>query len=578
MNDKKQIGCNLFSLYFPAYDYCLLGCGVEIDITTLLNRYFSEERNREMYSRLDDYSYIGERLTCQITIKLGKFGNFDISEGSSVNKSSRSWLAPHVAEDLWSEHSFKVQKSDSKERDDDVDEDFEGQSDEGCPTGDSSTVDEVAKSTVDKQFKLNVRNISMDNLLVSETEPNTSQDNVSVPSSMKYERKIESGEDEEETCTRRCPVCGKLVQTDGSLTRHLHKAHGIFKWSCDQCDEKFITKRDLRKHVNRNHSDNSSNQCSVCGKVFGADIWLIRHLHKEHGVSKYPCNLCDEKFTRKFDLIKHVNRNHDERPYKCTRCDKRFESEENRKLHEDNHDRKKFECSECGNKLATAQGLRTHMKLHTMTEKPFKCDHCGSSFLTEDMCKQHVRKSHGTPLECEICGVFIKGSIASLRRHMLNVHGEKYQYKCDVCEQGFEAQYELQAHKRSHAISWQCNICGQIFTIKRSYQQHIERHSGVAKYECDECNRMFLTPEARCKHMVTHRASRDFHCELCGKSFKTFGVLKRHQEIHENKRKYKCKLCGKGFNSSGSIIKHRIVHEREGIKDVAMYCNSKLSQ
>ena len=53
-------------------------------------------------------------------------------------------------------------------------------------------------------------------------------------------------------------------------------------------------------------------------------------------------------------------------------------SEENRKLHEDNHDRKKFECSEYGNKLATAQGLRTHMKLHTMTEKPFKCEHCSS--------------------------------------------------------------------------------------------------------------------------------------------------------------------------------------------------------
>ena len=494
-------------------------------------------------------------------------------------------MAPYVGEDLWSEHSFNVRKSDSKERDVDdegVHQDFEGDmetsgvvSDEGCATGDHSTEGEVADSSANKQFKLNVQNVAMVNLLVTKTEPSTS-----VPSSLKYEQRMESQEaadGDEEMCTRQCPVCGKLVQTDGSLTRHLHKAHGILKWSCDLCDEKFITKRDLRRHVNRNHNDNSSNQCPVCGKVFGADIWLIRHLHKEHGVSKYPCNFCDEKFTRKFELIKHVNKNHDERPYKCTRCDKRFESEENRKLHEDNHDRKKFECSECGNKLATAQGLRTHMKLHTMTEKPLKCEHCGSAFLTEDMCKQHVKRSHGTPLECPICGVFIKGSIASLRRHMLNIHGEKYQYKCDVCEQGFEAQYELQAHKRSHTNSWQCNICGQIFTIKRSYQQHMERHSGVAKYECDECQRMFLTREARCKHMVTHRASRDFHCDICGKSFKTFGVLRRHQEINENKRKYKCKVCGKGFNSSGSIIKHRVVHEREGIKDVTMYCNSKLS-
>ena len=68
-------------------------------------------------------------MTCQITIKLGKLGNFNIPESSSENISSRSWLAPHVGEDLWSEHSFNVRKSDSKERDVDdegVHQDFEG--------------------------------------------------------------------------------------------------------------------------------------------------------------------------------------------------------------------------------------------------------------------------------------------------------------------------------------------------------------------------------------------------------------------------------------------------------------------
>ena len=62
---KKQIAHNLLSLLVSCLCFCMLGGGVEIDITTLLKRYFSEERNREMYSRLADYSYIGERLTCQ---------------------------------------------------------------------------------------------------------------------------------------------------------------------------------------------------------------------------------------------------------------------------------------------------------------------------------------------------------------------------------------------------------------------------------------------------------------------------------------------------------------------------------
>ena len=195
-----------------------------------------------------------------------------------------------------------VEKSDSKERDvdDGRDHDNEGDmetSDKICATADHhSTEDEVAESTAD---------ISMANLLVTKTESSTSQGKDSAPSSIKYEQEMESretGDEDEEVRTKQCPICGKVVQTGGSLTRHMHKAHGIFKWSCDLCDEKFITKRDLRKHVNRNHNDNSSNQCPVCGKVFGADIWLIRHLHKEHGVSKYPCNFCNEKFTRKFEI------------------------------------------------------------------------------------------------------------------------------------------------------------------------------------------------------------------------------------------------------------------------------------
>ena len=209
-----------------------------------------------MYSRFADCSYIEERLTCQITIKLGKLGNFIIPESPSVNISSRSWLAPHVGEGLGSPRSFEAQKSDSKERNVDImDQDFEGdietsgeQADERSPADDRLTIDEVAELTADKQFKLNMRNFSVDNLLAGETKPNTSQNKETALSSSKYEQKIkkrETADEDEETRTKQCPVCGKVVQTDGSLTRHLHKAHGIFKWSCDLCDEKFITKGTL---------------------------------------------------------------------------------------------------------------------------------------------------------------------------------------------------------------------------------------------------------------------------------------------------------------------------------------------
>ena len=147
-----------------------------------------------MYSRLANYSYIEERLTCQITIKLGNLGNFNIPESSSVNISSRYCLAPHVGEDLCSRHSFEVQKSYSKERNEDMDQDFEGdmetsgeQSDGRWQADDRSTMGAVAESTTDKKFKLDMPNFPVDNLLVWRTKPNTPQDKESALSSIRYE-------------------------------------------------------------------------------------------------------------------------------------------------------------------------------------------------------------------------------------------------------------------------------------------------------------------------------------------------------------------------------------------------------
>ena len=101
-----------------------------------------------------------------------------------------------------------------------------------------------------------------------------------------------------------------------------------------------------------------------------------------------------------------------------------------------------------------------------MKEKPFKCDKCTSAFYNKHQLKSHIKMVHEEPSKCKICQAPLRGAPAVIRKHMLNVHGAKYMYECNVCDKEFEALYELNAHKKSHTQSFQCTICGKYLRTK----------------------------------------------------------------------------------------------------------------
>ena len=348
-------------------------------------------------------------------------------------------------------------------------------------------------------------------------------------------------------------------------------------FTCNKCGQKFEKRGEQEQHEAQCTTEGV--KCTECDEMFESVSSLGKHMDTKHSDLIWSCKFCSDKFSRKKFLMAHVRTAHDERPFQCTKCDKKFESEQNLKIHEKMHDKKKkHHCEICGNFYSSSTALNTHMELHTMKEKPFKCDKCTSAFYNKHQLKSHIKMVHEEPSKCKICHAPLRGAPAVIRKHMLNVHGAKYMYECNVCDKEFEALYELNAHKKSHTQSFQCTICGKVFAHKRNYIQHMKRHSGTPTYKCDECGEMFVTNDAKCKHVKNkHSMEKKFHCDICGKSFKSSEVFKHHQEIHENERKYVCKLCGKGFNSPGSIWKHRAVHERQGIKNVSLYCSAKLT-
>ena len=340
----------------------------------------------------------------------------------------------------------------------------------------------------------------------------------------------------------------------------------FYAYTCSKCGQKF-DKEEEEEYNQHKDTCKQNAKCTECEKTFPSVDKLNAHMARMHSLSQWSCNLCSATFAWKKDLVQHASTVHDDRHYKCEQCDKRFSSEENLKIHAKNHSKvKSFSCPECSKAFVYKTKLKAHMLVHTRRDKSFGCEQCAATFVRKASLVMHVKRAHEAPLVCKTCGVKIRGSVASLRKHMLNVRGEKYKYECDICDKEFETSYELQAHKKSHANSYQCNVCGKVFNWKGSYKQHMERHSDVPKYDCPQCGKGFYTKDSVQKHVkYTHGSDRNYHCDFCGLSFKTVEVLKHHKEIHENKRKYKCKTCGKGFNNPSSLTNHRKIHSRKSM-------------
>ena len=510
--------------------------------------------------------------------------------------SPKPWVV-HVDEpsvpDLWPEHSFKV-KTEKEWNEGEVNEgtEMEDQEMEDVDEDDDLS-DEENLSDIDKFRQLILESkIDQSQLAFLKGLPVMTLDNLIARrdfSEADMKKLMSKGETRPATFSpsdmmskflgkRRTSRIGKDSKSPTPYKNSNDPWLKPLAFTCNKCGQKFED-----QSVHQEHEELCTTEvvkCTECDEIFDSVLKLSKHMDEEHSDLIWSCKFCSDKFSRKKFLMAHVRTAHDERPYKCDKCDKRFESEQNLQIHEKMHDKKKkHRCEICGNFYSSSTALNTHMELHTMKEKPFKCEKCTSAFYNKHQLKSHVKMVHEEPSKCKICHAPLRGAPAVIRKHMLNVHGEKYMYECNVCDKRFEALYELNAHKKSHTQSFQCNVCGKVFAHKRNYIQHMKRHAGTPTYKCDECGEMFVTNDAKCKHVKNkHSNEKKFHCDICGKSFKASEVFKHHQEIHENERKYICKLCGKGFNSPGSIWKHRAVHERQGIKNVSLYCSAKLTQ
>lgn len=129
-----------------------------------------------------------------------------------------------------------------------------------------------------------------------------------------------------------CDNCGSLFKSKSHLKRHFLRTHGdksTFKFSCSQCDKRFLLNYDLQRHLIK-HDSTRNLHCAHCEKCFKTKASLDNHIKvihetdRENQEKKFVCGVCNRSYHHRRHLEYHIRKHTNDRRYSCKKCDKSF--------------------------------------------------------------------------------------------------------------------------------------------------------------------------------------------------------------------------------------------------------------
>lgn len=387
-----------------------------------------------------------------------------------------------------------------------------------------------------------------------------------------------------------CEYCPRRFKTLTQLKLHTRLHTGEKPFGCASCDERFIRKDYLKRHLSKCSGKREGPEvlCERCGGLFTQEA-LEMHLNKciislkstdcpvsvnsissPSKVKVFSCVNCNDHFLLFSQLQQHILTQHssdglqqsDVLEYEQLSSNLHIKEEpidddtenlqSSHQIYASNvHDNtdgereKPFECEQCNMRFITNGGLGMHMRTHT-TIYPLSCQKCNKGFWSNNVQQKHMRKCKGLEttkkentqdaVSSELEGalndkvlVFNKGS---------NTTGTgvlQTQFSCKDQDKGNADKGDAVVHK------YQCSECEQSFTDGLVLISHLEAHG---------------------REDQERRLGKSHRCQICGKTFDQAGMLQRHVKIqHQETVKNTCPECFRSFRYPSDLDIHRSCHD-----------------
>ncbi|XP_057609759.1 zinc finger protein 827 isoform X2 [Chionomys nivalis] len=360
--------------------------------------------------------------------------------------------------------------------------------------------------------------------------------------------------------------------------------------------------------------------CDVCGKVFGRQQTLSRHLSLHTEERKYKCHLCPYAAKCRANLNQHLTVH----SVKLVSTD--AEDIVSAVTSEGGDGRKHpyyYSCHVCGFETELNVQFVSHMSLHVDKEQwmfSICCTACDFVTMEEAEIKNHIGTKHtgddrktpsesnspsssslstlsdsangkddsdssqknkggdnllvisvvpgGQPslnseekpekgFECVFCN-FVCKTKNMFERH-LQIHLITRMFECDVCHKFMKTPEQLLEHKKCHTVptgGLKCPFC--IYSTNRpaAMECHLKTHYKM-EYKCRICQTVKANQLELETHTREHRLGNHYKCDQCGYLSKTANKLIEHVRVHTGERPFHCDQCSYSCKRKDNLNLHK---------------------
>ncbi|MEE6461363.1 hypothetical protein FKM82_001273 [Ascaphus truei] len=217
----------------------------------------------------------------------------------------------------------------------------------------------------------------------------------------------------------------------------------------------------------------------------------------------FPCNVCGKVFGRQQTLSRHLLLHTEERKYKCHLCPYAAKCRAN---------------------------LNQHLTVHSVKLVSTDTEDIVSAVISETSDK----KKNPYYYRCPFC-IYSTNRPAAMECHLKTHY--KMEYKCRICKTVKANQLELEVHIREHRLGnhYKCDQCGYLSKTANKLIEHVRVHTGERPFHCDQCSYSCKRKDNLNLHKkLKHSPRQTFSCEEC--LFKTTHpfVFSRHIKKHQS--------------------------------------------
>ncbi|XP_060683066.1 zinc finger protein 827 isoform X1 [Hemiscyllium ocellatum] len=354
--------------------------------------------------------------------------------------------------------------------------------------------------------------------------------------------------------------------------------------------------------------------CKICGKVFGRQQTLSRHLSLHTEERRYKCHLCPYAAKCRANLNQHLTIH----SVKLVSGDSEDIATA---VTSKSGDCKKslyyYSCHVCGFETEVNLQFVSHMSLHVDKEQwmfSLCCGTCNFSCMDETEMKTHVDAAHaGEKVSVPSClsptseskaapTFFSSSSSSSLSSSsaLCDSVTESETLNSDFTKEeqitsfnspiAFGGSSTSAAEEKSEK-GFECIFCNFVCKTKMMYDRHLQIHLITRMYECDICHKFLKTPEQLVEHKKCHNVSTgglkcpfciyatnrpsaiechlrthykmEFKCRICQVVKMNQLELEMHIREHRLGNHYKCDQCGYLSKTANKLIEHIRVHTGE---------------